>query len=156
MVLVEIFLAPGFFLPAILGLVMMFGSLIWAMADIWPNQEFDWTLDLFRVPLIELAQSIGMAVVLGYLAIKIMGKTPMGKAMILDSTVVTPNSEGLSAQVQDGCLGITLTELYPVGKVEVEGKSYDARSNFGKIEKGEKVKVLKKTGFELVVEKEFS
>ena len=156
LVLVEIFLAPGFFLPAILGLVMMFGSLIWAMADIWPNQEFDWTLDLFRVPLIELAQSIGMAVVLGYLAIKIMGKTPMGKAMILDSTVVTPNIEGLSAQVQDGCLGITLTELYPVGKVEVEGKSYDARSNFGKIEKGEKVKVLKKAGFELVVEKEFS
>jgi membrane-bound serine protease (ClpP class) len=156
LVLVEIFLAPGFFLPAILGLVMMFGSLIWAMADIWPNQEFDWTLDLFRVPLIELAQSIGMAVVLGYLAIKIMGKTPMGKAMILDSTVVTPNCESLSAQVQDGCLGITLTELYPVGKVEVEGKSYDARSNFGKIEKGEKVKVLKKTGFELVVEKEFS
>ena len=83
--------------------MMMFGSLIWAMADIWPNQEFDWTLDLFRVPLIELAQSIGMAVVLGYLAIKIMGKTPMGKAMILDSTVVTPNSEGLSVQVQDGC-----------------------------------------------------
>ena len=62
----------------------------------------------------------------------------------------------LSFQVQDGCFGITLTELYPVGKVEVEGKSYDARSNFGKIEKGEKVKVLKKAGFELVVEKEFS
>ena len=74
LVLVEIFLAPGLFLPAILGLVMMFGSLIWAMADIWPNQEFDWTLDLFRVPLVELAQSIGMAVVLGYLVIKIMGK----------------------------------------------------------------------------------
>jgi membrane-bound ClpP family serine protease len=76
--------------------------------------------------------------------------------MILVSTVVTPNCESSSAQVHDGCLGITLTELYPVGKVEVEGKSYDARSNFGKIEKGEKVKVLKKTGFELVVEKEFS
>ena len=50
--------------------------------------------------------------------------------------------------------GNNLTE-HPVGKVEVEGKSYDARSNFGKIEKGEKVKVLKKAGFELVV-KEFS
>ena len=56
----------------------------------------------------------------------------------------------------DGCLGVTLTELYPVGKVEVEGKSYDARSSFGKIEKGEKIKVLKKAGFELVVKKELS
>ena len=85
-----------------------------------------------------------------------MGKTPMGKAMILDSTVANSNSEGIGAQVQNGCLGITLTELYPVGKVEIDGKSYDARSSFGKIEKGEKIKVLKKAGFELVVEKEFS
>ena len=122
LVLVEIFLVPGLFITAILGLVMMFGSLIWAMADIWPNQEFDWTLDLFRVPFIELAQSIGMAVVLGYLAIKIIGKTPMGKSLILDSTVAAGNSEDLTIQVENGCLGITLTELYPVGKVEVEGK----------------------------------
>ena len=43
-------------------------------------------------------------------------------------------------------LGITLTELYPVGKVEVEGKSYDARSNFGKIEKVKKSKCLRKRG----------
>ena len=156
LVLVEIFLVPGLFITAILGLVMMFGSLIWAMADIWPNQEFDWTLDLFRVPLIELAQSIGMAVVLGYLAIKIIGKTPMGRAMILDSTVAAGNSEDLTIQVENGCAGITLTELYPVGKVEVEGKFYDARSSFGKIEKGEKIKVLKKAGFELVVEKDLS
>ena len=80
----------------------------------------------------------------------------MGKAMILDSTVAHSNSEGIGAQVQNGCLGITLTELYPVGKVEIDGKSYDARSSFGKIEKGEKIKVLKKAGFELVVEKDFS
>jgi len=80
----------------------------------------------------------------------------MGKAMILDSTVVTPNTEGLGTQVRAGCFGITLTELYPVGKVEIDAKSYDARSSFGKIEKGEKIKVLKKAGFELVVEKDFS
>ena len=156
LLLLEIFLSPGLFLPAILGLVMMFGSLIWAMADIWPNQEFNWTMDLFRVPIIELSQSIGMAFVLGYLAIKIIGKTPMGKSMILDSTIPAPNIKDAIVQIRDGCSGITLTELYPVGKVEIEGRSYDARSNFGKIEKGEKIKVLKKAGFELVVEKDFS
>ena len=156
LILLEIFLSPGLFLPAILGLVMMFGSLIWAMTDIWPNQEFSWTMDLFRVPIIELSQSIGMAFVLGYLAIKIIGKTPMGKSMILDSTIPAPNIKDAIVQIRDGCSGITLTELYPVGKVEIEGRSYDARSNFGKIEKGEKIKVLKKAGFELVVEKDFS
>ena len=156
LVLVEIFLSPGLFLPAILGLVMMIGSLLWAMADIWPNQELDWTMDLFRIPLIELTQSIGMSVVLGYLAIKIIGKTPIGKSMILGSTVAAIDPEDSDLKIWDGCTGVTLTELYPVGKVEIEGKSYDARSSFGKIEKGEKIKVLKKAGFELVVKKELS
>ena len=156
LVLVEIFLSPGLFLPAILGLVMMIGSLLWAMADIWPNQELDWTMDLFRIPLIELTQSIGMSVVLGYLAIKIIGKTPIGKSMILGSTVAAIDPEDSDLKIWDGCTGVTLTELYPVGKVEIEGKSYDARSSFGKIEKGEKIKVLKQAGFELVVKKELS
>ena len=87
-----------------------------------------------------------MAVVLGYLAIKIMGKTLMGKAMILDSTVVTPNSEGLSVQVQDGCLGITLTELYPVGKVEVEGNHMTQDRTSEKLRKVKKSKCLRKQG----------
>ena len=42
LILIEIFLAPGLFLPAVLGLILMFGSLIWAMADLWPGQEIDW------------------------------------------------------------------------------------------------------------------
>ena len=80
----------------------------------------------------------------------------MGKSMILDSTIPDSNNKDTTVQIQDGCSGITLTELYPVGKVEIDAKSYDARSSFGKIEKGEKIKVLKKAGFELVVEKDFS
>jgi len=35
LVLVEVFLAPGLFLPALLGLALMFGSLIWAMVDMF-------------------------------------------------------------------------------------------------------------------------
>ena len=152
LVLVEVFLAPGLFLPALLGLALMFGSLIWAMVDVWPGQEIDWSFALFRVPLVELAQSFGLAFILGYLAIKIMGKTPMGKSMLLETSVGNLKSNQPSEFFEPNKIGVTVSELYPVGKVQIDGKTYEARSVIGKIEKGQRIRVLKHSGYELVVE----
>ena len=152
LVLVEVFLAPGLFLPALLGLALMFGSLIWAMVDVWPGQEIDWSFALFRVPLVELAQSFGLAFILGYLAIKIIGKTPMGKAMLLETSVGNLKSNQPSEFIEPNKIGVTVSELYPVGKVQIDGKTYEARSVIGKIEKGQRIRVLKHSGYELVVE----
>ena len=152
LVLVEVFLAPGLFLPALLGLALMFGSLIWAMVDVWPGQEIDWSFALFRVPLVELAQSFGLAFILGYLAIKVMGKTPMGKSMLLETSVGNLKPNQTSVLIEPNKVGVTVSELYPVGKVQIDGKTYEARAVIGKIEKGQRIKVLKHSGYELVVE----
>ena len=152
LVLVEVFLAPGLFLPALLGLALMFGSLIWAMVDVWPSQEIDWSFALFRVPLVELAQSFGLAFILGYLAIKIMGKTSMGKSMLLETSVGNLESNQPSVYIEPNKIGVTVSELYPVGKVQIGGETYEARSAIGKIETGQRVKVIKQTGYEIVVE----
>jgi membrane-bound serine protease (ClpP class) len=154
LVLLEIFLAPGLFLPAVLGLVLMLGSLLWAMIDIWPGQEIDWSIASFRVPLLELAQSLAMAFGLGFLAMKIIAKTSIAKSMILQTSSGGNFSNDWNVDINQS--GVTLTELYPVGKVEINGKTYEARSSIGKIEKGETVKVIKKSGYELLVEKEAS
>ena len=154
LVLVEVFLAPGLFLPALLGLALMFGSLIWAMVDIWPGQEIQWSIALFEAPLVEFAKSLGLAFVLGYLVVKIIGKTPMGRSMILEKSVGGDASEKASHKVEIGNIAICTTELYPSGKVEQDGTVFDARSLSGKIEKGERVRVVKQTAFELVVERE--
>ena len=37
LVLVEVFFLPGLVFMALGGVVLMFGSLVWSMADIWPN-----------------------------------------------------------------------------------------------------------------------
>ena len=152
LVLVEVFLAPGLFLPALLGLALMFGSLIWAMVDVWPGQEIDWSFALFRVPLVELAQSFGLAFILGYLAIKVMGKTPIGKSMLLETSVGNLKSNQPRVFIEPNKVGVTVSELYPVGKIQIDGKTYEARSVIGKIEKGQRIKVLKHSGYELVVE----
>jgi len=154
LVLVEVFLAPGLFLPALLGLALMFGSLIWAMVDIWPGQEIQWSIALFEAPLVEFAKSLGLAFVLGYFVVKIIGKTPMGRSMILEKSVGGDVSEKASHEAEIGSIAICTTELYPSGKVEQDGTVFDARSLSGKIEKGESVRVVKQTAFELVVERE--
>jgi membrane-bound serine protease (ClpP class) len=154
LVLVEVFLAPGLFLPALLGLALMFGSLIWAMVDIWPGQEIQWSIALFEAPLIEFTKSLGLAFVLGYLVVKIIGKTPMGRSMILEKSVGGDVSEKASQEVEIGSIVICTTDLYPSGKVEQDGMVFDARSLSGKIEKGERVRIVKQTAFELDVERE--
>jgi len=154
LVLVEVFLAPGLFLPALLGLALMFGSLIWAMVDIWPGQEIQWSIALFEAPLVEFAKSLGLAFVLGYLAVKIIGKTPMGRSMILEKSVDGAVAHTILGNIRVGSIVICTTELYPSGKVEQDGTVFDARSLSGKIEKGEKVRVVSQNAFELVVERE--
>jgi membrane-bound serine protease (ClpP class) len=152
LVLVEVFLAPGLFLPALLGLSLMFGSLIWAMVDVWPGQEIQWSIALFEAPLIEFVKSLGLAFILGYFAVKIIGKTPMGRSMILEKSVEGEVDASNPNKIEIGSIAICTTELYPSGKVELDGSVFDARSVSGRIEKGEKVSVVSKTAFELLVE----
>ena len=91
---------------------------------------------------------------LGYLVVKIIGKTPMGRSMILEKSVGGGVSEKASHKVEIGSIAICTTELYPSGKVEQDCTVFDARSLSGKIEKGERVRIVKQTAFELVVERE--
>ena len=48
--------------------------------------------------------------------------------------------------------GKTVSELFPSGQVEINGKRYEARALHGRIEKGEKIKVIKTASMDLVVE----
>ena len=50
-----------------------------------------------------------------------------------------------------GKRGKSISELYPSGQIEIDGHRYDAKSNLGKIAKGEIVEVIKISEFELLV-----
>ena len=63
------------------------------------------------------------------------------------------NSDNIKLNGITGSEGRCVSELFPSGEVEVNGKRYDAKSNLGKIHKGEKIRVLKSADFELIVEK---
>ena len=134
---------------------MMIGAIFWAMVDIWPTPDFTWSFDVFRLPLWEFLQSLGIAFALGIVVSIILPRTPIWKSLVLSATIKgSETGEGTTKEIMAALVGRegrTSSELFPGGKVEIEGVRYDAISSLGQIPKGTKVEVVDFSGFELIV-----
>lgn len=153
---VEILVFPGTIILGVLGLCLIFGSIIWALADVWPNKEFEMSGDIFLVPLID----VGLGLIIAVAGIIILGryvfKTTIWDRLVLKSAVDERGSYASDQKTQNiaveiGTLGLSKTELVPTGIIEIEGKRYEARSAIGLIEKNINVEVIAKDGFSLIV-----
>lgn len=158
LVILELFLFPGLIVPAILGMLMIFGSILWAMVDVWPNTDLVWSIELFRQPIMDLFLAILIAFGLALILTRILPHTSMWNKLILAETVGSLGSTSISAMnkkqsVKNGSIGISVSELYPTGQIKIDGIRYDARSSLGKIEKSTKVEVTGSHDFELIVRK---
>ena len=157
LVLLEIFLVPGLILPGVLGIALMVGGIFWAMVDVWPTPDFQWSMEIIRPPLWEMLQTFGLVILLGFFVSKFLRKTPLWKSLVLSASLDGPNTNENNVRESDlinnleGKCGKSVSELYPGGLVEIDGTRYEARSNLGKIAKGENVEVIKNSEFELVV-----
>ncbi|MEO7319757.1 MAG: NfeD family protein, partial [Chthoniobacteraceae bacterium] len=60
---------------------------------------------------------------------------------------------GSSGQLIGRC-GVAATGLYPTGQIEVEGRRYEARLEFGSAPPGTAVVVRRKTDFGFIVDRE--
>lgn len=159
LVLVELFFFPGVVVAALGGLVLMFGALIWSMADIWPNEPVRFDGDLLLKPLSDLG--LGMLVAVG-LALALAKFIPKGwffnrlavAQPIAGSAQVAggaPGSEvGLGALI--GRQGIAVTGLYPSGQIEIDGQRHEARLEVGSVPPGTRIVVRRRTSFGLLVE----
>jgi membrane-bound serine protease (ClpP class) len=158
LVIVELFLFPGLVFPAIIGLFLIVGSILWAMVDIWPNTEFSWNLETFQGPIQELFLAILVTIGLVLALTRILPKTSLWDSLILSSSAggQVPNNtdfDGNEKRVMPGTVGKTVSELYPTGQVEVNGIRYEARANLGKIEKGSSIEVTGSSDYGLIVAK---
>ncbi len=141
----------------VFGLVMMVGSLVWAMADIWPNQPISvtWTGDVLVEPLKNLL--IGLVVAGGLLAV-IARYLPHGwiwQRLAVGGAVVGAGVETAVLDEEEALVGregVAATSLFPSGQVEVDGRRYEARLEVGFVEAGTPIRVVRRTGFNLIVE----
>ena len=156
LVVLELFLFPGLIFPAIIGLCMIIGSILWAMVDVWPNTDFTWSVATFEGPIKELSYAILITIGLVLLLTRILPKTTVWNKLILSSTVGNATFNNATQGEREpvvGALGKSVSELYPIGQVELEGRRYEARSSLGKISKGVVIKVTGKDDHGLIVVK---
>ncbi|MEO6568424.1 MAG: NfeD family protein [Opitutaceae bacterium] len=155
LIVAELFFFPGSFVLALAGLVLMLGSLVWSMADIWPNRPIVLSGDLLARPFQQLliAFLIGggvLALIYRFLPHGwIWNRLAVGGAVLGAGMPVEVLAEKNALVGRDG---MAVTNLFPAGQVEIDGKRYEARLEVGFADPGTPVRVLRRTDFDLVVE----
>ena len=162
LVAVEILFFQGVILPALLGVLLMLGALVWSMADLWPNEPVTvaWSGDAFALPLQNLGLGLVLAVALGAALARFI---PHG--WVWDKMVVRESIGGVAqvagvgpeaaAHVDSliGQRGVAVTVLRPSGQVEIAGRRYEAKVEVGAVDAGDAVVVRGRTAFALIVER---
>jgi membrane-bound serine protease (ClpP class) len=155
LVMIDVFFLPGFFLLAIPGALLMLGSLLWGMSDIWPDQPLDWDSDFLFKPLMNLLTGTGGAILIVVLMFRFMPSGGLWGHMVLESSVGGETTLSSAARQETSLIGATgraVTALFPSGQIEIGGKRYDARLALGTVPPGTDVKVVSVGEFELRVE----
>ena len=155
LVALEVFIFPGTIVPALTGAVLMLGSLVWAMTDLWPGQPVSFSGDLLVRPLVNVMTGTVLAIVLFLLILRFLPRGGLWGNMVLESAVggapadprVLSTSSGLVGET-----GVAVTPLFPSGQVEIGGRRYEARVAMGHAEVGTAVRVTGTVEFGLMVE----
>jgi membrane-bound serine protease (ClpP class) len=162
LVAIELLFFPGTAVAAVTGVMFMLVSLLWAGADLWPNEPMSIGVsgEIFLRPALELAFSLVMAGVLFALFVKYLPKSSLYGRLAVQGASATPaqlagleprSAAGLGDLV--GRRGVAVTALFPSGEVEVEGRRFQAKLDLGFVEANTPVIVTGQTDFGLTVEK---
>ena len=155
LVMIDVFFIPGFFVLAVPGALLMIGSLLWGMSDIWPDQPIKWNSEFLFRPLLNLITGLGGAILIFALLLRYLPSGGLWGKMVLDSAIAgetTPSHTARSEPSLIGAQGHAVTALYPSGQIEINGKRYDARLALGDAPPGTAVRVVSVGEFDLKVE----
>jgi len=142
LLLIEIFLLPGFGAAGIPGIIFMAAGVIWVGVA-----KEDWQLAL-----IYAGVTIGVTIPLSILALWLVPRTKVGRKMILED-----NEAGFSAPSEElrdlaGKSGKAVTPLRPSGTAIIEGKRVDVVSLGEFIDRDSEIEVIEVEGYRVVVQ----
>lgn len=154
LVISELFVHPGTVLPGLLGVVLIFGSLVWAMVDHYPGQSLWPTNELLLRPLLHLVVACVLASVAMFFLAKYLPKSSIYNRIVLGASV--PSVGPLEVGDQEigpaiGMAGTAHTMLRPSGKAIIDGRLVDVVSQGDLIPAGTSLRVLAVEGPRVVV-----
>jgi membrane-bound serine protease (ClpP class) len=141
---VEIFVIPGFGVVGISGLALMLLSLFLVMVN---NDFFDFTFvpdkTIFQAGVVSVVALTGLIFLIFWGLSHLSTSKRMAK-ISLQTTLDSGSgytTAGLSSHLI-GATGVVVTELRPIGKIEIEGEMYSAISRGAFLTKGTFVQVV--------------
>ncbi|MCH6258126.1 hypothetical protein MLD52_16310 [Puniceicoccaceae bacterium K14] len=153
----EIILMPGALILAIPGLLLMFGSLVWGMADVWPENtpDYNWSIAMLEKPFVNvmLGLILGVGLILAFM--RFMPRSMVWNRLVISEQISgdARNAETIKEEISlVGCSGVAVTDLYPSGEVEIEGERHQAHLVTGSLKSGQAVRVVARSQFSLEVE----
>ena len=155
LVLGELFLHPGTIIPGLVGVLLMLGSLVWAMVDHWPGTPaIPSSEDLQRPMLNFIIALLGGGVFIAILA-KFLPNTSIYRRLVL----ATASASGpavtvpiVNLELHPGDIGTAATTLRPSGKATFRGEHHDVVTGGDFIPIGTAVRVISVDGMRVVVE----
>lgn len=154
LLLVEVFVIPGFGVAGILGILFMVASLFLSLI----NMEGFFDFDILQTAIIQLAITLLASTALFALIYRYLPKSSAFKAFVLAEA--TSTKEGYIGNPDQhalvGRVGKAFTSLRPSGTAVISGKKYDVVTDGQYIEKDELIKVIAVVGVRVVVDKDTS
>jgi membrane-bound serine protease (ClpP class) len=154
----EVFVIPGFGVAGIAGIICILCGLALSLVL---NDFFDFTVsgsERFANAFLLVAGSMIGSVILCVIFGRSLLKTPVFQRLVLQDEQRA--SSGYVSGKQVATLinksGLAATDLRPAGKIEVEGKRYDAVAMDGYVTKGSEVIIEKQENYNVFVRKKVS
>lgn len=153
LIAVEIFIIPGFGVAGITGLVMVVGSLAFAMVDKvqWQNREWngEGMLAALEGPALHLAGGILGSLIVLYFVMRYLPDLPFFNRIQMKEAL--PSGTGVTIANHVGEVGEAFTDLRPAGKMMIGDQVFDVVAEGDFVSKGDSVEVIKEDGMGMSV-----
>jgi len=150
LLLIEIFVIPGFGITGITGMLLILISLVSAMSERIPGQwrPISFSTETFSRPLLNIAIAFVGAFILVAAAGKFLPRTRLFRSLILETTVPEPRT----SHELLGLEGVAQSDLRPVGTALFGDRRMDVISCGNYISKGTRIRIVEAHGNRIVVE----
>ena len=156
----EVFILPGFGIPGIAGLLLLFGGMLGTFVGetggLFPDSQQEQSNLLYG--LLTMVLSVVSAGAGMYYLAKNLGSVPLlGRLVLSDDT---EHEDRLLSQIPVtdhsvpavGAVGRSITPLRPSGRASINDKVVDVVSDIGYVDAGEPVRVIEADEYRVVVE----
>lgn len=141
LLVVEVFVIPGFGVTGISGIILIGLSLILSQQDfIIPKWEWQWTVfnrNLTVLLVVFISTILGIT-----LLMSLFPRIKLFRHLVLGSETPIPTTKTEEKTTENPIFGVTKTNLRPVGKVEIDGEIFIGKSDGPYIDAGKPVEVL--------------